>query len=246
MAEQIASEEGLCINEFDLSGISSNFGFARTLEIKEKVCFPGPTQGTGSFPTKSRGIGPESMKIDNAGYLDPAINLAAAEAALAAGPAITKLTSRAIGSRVYMFEGAQSSFDYGSQVGEWIAFTLSASNHGPVHPGLLYSYGIISASGNSASQTTTAIAANSGKTRCLHAHAITLTGTATLALIYETSALGDYTDAVTRHTFSVITAPTPDYERAIKTAAVSDTNGRFKWTITGTGTFMVRFAEGVK
>jgi len=69
----------------------------------------------------------------------------------------------------------------------------------------------------------------------------------TLDVVYETSVIGDYTDAVTRHTFTQFT---PSYlkERAIKTATVSDTNGRFRWTIGGTGSpsFLVRMCEGVR
>jgi len=244
MSAAISTEEGLCIAQYDLSGVSSNFGFSRSVEIKEKVCFPDLTQGAGAIPTKSRLVGPESSKVTNNGYLDQAINLAAAEAAISTYPPVTKLVARAVGSKVYMFVGAESSFDYGDKVGEIIPFNLELANTGPVHPGILYYYGNISASGNSTSQTVPAV--STGKTRCLHVHVVTATGTGSLALIYETSASGDFTDAVTRHTFATITAPTLTSERALKTALVTDTHGRFKWTLTGTGTFTVRFSEGVR
>lgn len=247
MAEQIATEEGLCVNEFDLSGISSNFGGSRSADIKEKVCFPGPDQGAGSRPTKSRLVGPQSIKLDVAGYLDAEINLAAAEAALSTYSVATYLSARALGSRVYMFEGAQSNHEFGGQVGEIIPMTLNMSNNGAIYPGNLYEYSagtLISATGNGTSRTITAVTL--GKSRCLHIHVVASTGTAALVVIWETSVIGDYSDAITKHTFATITAPAVGYERAIKTATDSDTNGRFRWTVTGTGTFRVRFSEGSK
>jgi hypothetical protein len=77
-----------------------------------------------------------------------------------------------------------------------------------------------------------------------HVHVVAFTGTASMALVYETSAIGDYSDAVTRATFTAITGL--DKQKAIVAGPITDLNHRFRWTFTGTGTFLVRLAAGIR
>lgn len=245
MAEQIAYDEFLCINEYDISGVSANFGSERTVDLKEFVCFPGPTVTSASAPFKKRLSGPESAKLSVAGYLDTSINLPAANAAFNASPIITYGTGRALGSQVLLYVAKENSFTHGGQVGEVIPMSMEILSDGVVVAGSLFEFGAKTATGSGTSRTVLAV--TTGKSRYLHVHVISVSGTATptLTVIYETSALGDYTDAVTRHTFTDFTAV--GVQRAVKTDAVSDTNGRFRWVISGTNpSFPVRMSEGVR
>lgn len=245
MAEQIAYDEFLCIDQYDISGVSANFGSERTADLKEFVCFPDPTITSASPPYKKRLSGPESAKLSVAGYLDTAVNLAAANAALNASPIITYGIGRALGSQVQLYVAKESGFQHGGQVGEVIPISMEIASDGVIVAGALFEFGAKTATGNGTSRTVTAV--TTGKSRYLHVHVISVsgTGTPTLTVIYETSAVGDYTDAVTRHTFTDFTAA--GVQRAVKTAAVSDTNGRFRWTISGTNpSFLVRMSEGVR
>jgi len=246
MAEQISYNEWLCVDGYDISGVSQNFGIERSVDLKECITFPDPTDTTTTTPFKRRHVGPESGKASIAGYLDPLINLPAFTAALGASPIITWGSARALGSSVLMFVGKEGKFSYGGPVGDIIPITAEMMNDGAVVSGIEYEFGSKTTTTTGTSQTTTAVVA--GKARYLHVHVVAVTGTTpTLTVIYETSAIGDYTDAVTRHTFTQFT---PSYlvERAVKTTTVSDTHGRFKWTIGGTGgpAFLVRMSEGVR
>jgi hypothetical protein len=243
VAEAISSQEWLCINGFDISGVSSNFGMERSVALQECVTFPAPTDTTTTYPYKRRHAGAETAQNTVAGYLDQAVNGDAFKAALLGSPIVTWGISRALGSLVTMQVGRESKFSIGGPVGNLIPADGTFSNDGAVADGQLYEFGTKTATGNGTTRTT--IAVTTGKARYLHVHVVATTLSPNLVVIYETSAIGDYTDAVTRHTF---TAFTPSYlvERAVKTAAVSDTHGRFRWTFSGTGSITVRMVEGVR
>jgi hypothetical protein len=243
MAEAISTQESMCVDGFDISGVSSNFGMERSVALKECVTFPAPTDTTTTYPYKRRHAGPESAMAAVTGYLDQAVNGDAFKAALAGSPIVTWMQGRALGSLATMLVGRESKFLIGGPVGELIPANGTFESDGAVADGQLYEFGTKTATGNGTSRTTSAI--TTGKSRYLHVHVVATTLSPNLVVIYETSAIGDYTDAVTRHTF---TAFTTAYlvERAIKTAAVSDTHGRFRWTFTGTGSIAVRMVEGVR
>lgn len=244
MAEQITSAEWMCVDQYDISGCSSNFGFERMVDLKETMSFLDPTLSSGLI-YKRRLPGPESSKSSVAGYLDMAISHPALSAAFAAQPTLTYGLDRALGSQVYMFLGREGTFNYGGAVGEIVPITGELSSDGIVMPGALFEFGAKTATGNGTSRTVTAV--TTGKTRVIHVHIVALSGTATptITVIFETSALGNYTDAVTRWTSAAFTAV--GKERAVLTSAVSDTNGRFRWTISGTNpSFLVRMSEGVR
>lgn len=246
MAEQIAYDEWMAIGPYDISGCVSNFGFERMVDLEEVTTFPGPTVVSPAGPVYTRRLpGVESAKSSIAGYLDMTVSHPALSAAFAASPIITYGTGRALGSMVYMFNGKEGTMNYGGPVGKVIPITAEIMNDGVVTPGALYEFGPKTATGNGTSRTTLAV--TTGKARYLHVHVVAISGTSSpsITVIYETSAIGDYTDAVTRHTFGAMT--TIDEERAVKTAAVSDLNGRFRWTISGTDpSFLVRMSEGVR
>lgn len=245
MAEQVAYDEWLCTDQYDISGVSSSFGFERMVELKEFTCFPASDVTTATLPYKKRLPGPESAKASVTGYLDMTLNHPAISAAFGASPIITKGDGRALGSTLYMFVGKNGMFSYGGAVGEVVPLTAELTSDGVVTPGNLFEFGSKTATGNGTSRTILAV--TSGKSRYLHAHVISVAGTSspTLTLVFETSAIGDYTDAVTRHTFTDFTAA--GVQRAVISTAVSDTNGRFRWTISGTDpVFVVRLGHGVR
>lgn len=247
MAEQIALDEWMALDEYDISGNIGNFGFERMVALEAFVTFPDPTvtAPVGTIYERNLG-GVESAKVAPAGFLDMGVSYLGLKAAFEGSPIITKGEGRALGSDVTMFVGRAGSFNYGGPVGKVVPITGQISSDGRVTPGALYEFGAKTTTADGTSRTTLAVTA--GKVRVLHVHVVTLSGTApTLDVIYETSALGDYTDAITRHTFTQFTGAYLK-ERAVKTDAVSDLNGRFSWTIGGTGSpsFLVRMSEGVR
>lgn len=245
MAEQINYAEWWCLDGYDLSGVSSNFGTERTIEDEKFTCFPDPTvtAPTGIFVKRLPGV--ESAQIQNTGYLDTTINLPAVEAAIPGSPISSKGDGRALGDGVLLFSGKSGSFNYGGEVGKVIPFSASILSDGPVVYGSLFEFGNKTATGNGTSRTMPAVTA--GKSLYIHVHVTSVSGTSspTLTLIYERSANGTYSDAVTVHTFTAFTAI--GAQRAIKTSAISDLNHRFRWTVSGTDPiFQVRLAAGVR
>lgn len=247
MAEQIAYDEWLCVDEYDISGSATNFGTMRSNALKQIVTFPDPTVVVAGPPFERNLVGIESAKIGYAGFLDMLTNFVGLKAAFESSTAIvTKGEGRALGSDVLMFIGKEGSFVYGGAIGEVVPVTAEIMSDGVVVSGSLFEFGPKTTTTDGTSRTVAAVTA--GKSRYLHVVVADVSGTnPTLDVIYETSALGDYTDAVTRHTFTQFT---PSYlkERAVKTDVVSDLNGRFAWTIGGTDSpsFLVRMCEGVR
>jgi len=248
VAEQIAYDEFLAIDGYDISGSATNFGFERDVALEPITTFPLPTDTSGSLPFERNLVGLESAKIAYAGLLDMLTNFVGLTAAFGGpSPIVTKGEGRALGSDVTMFVGKSGMFKYGGvPVGKVIPCTANIVSDGVVTPGKLYEFGAKTSTLAGTSRSTLAV--TSGKARYLHVHIVALSGTTpTLTVIYETSAIGDYSDAVTRHTFTQFNT-TYLKERAVKTGLVSDLNGRFSWTIGGTGSpsFLVRMCEGVR
>lgn len=249
--EQIAFDEFLLVDGYDISGVSSNFGTSREVDLEEILCFPDPEVTAGSPPYRKRLPGAESAKVSVTGYMDSAVNLAAGAGAFGASPVISKGAGRALGSEVLMFVGKEGTLGYGGEVGRVIPLNADISSDGIVVAGKLFEFGAVTATGNGTSRTVSAV--TTSKVRVLHVHVVDVEGTATptITIIYETSAIGDYSDAVTRHTFGPFTDAQVEagtaFGRAVKTDVVSDTNGRFRWVVTGTNPrFLVRFSEGVR
>jgi hypothetical protein len=244
--EKIASDEWMCLDAIDISGCSSNFGFERMFELEEVLTFPGPEVTDPATPLyKRRVAGVESARNSIAGYLDAAVTYAAFSAAINASPVVTYGTGRALGSPVFMYVGKEGAFNYGGALGKVIPISGEIASDGLVMPGSLFEFGTKSATGNGTSRTVAAVTA--GKKRVIHVHVLDVTGTGSpsMTVIYETSALGTFVDAITKWTSSPFTAK--GRQRAVLTSAVSDTKGRFRWTITGTTPgFVVRMSEGVR
>lgn len=247
MAEQIASDEWMALDEYDISGNIGDFGFERMAALEAFVTFPDAAvvSPVGTIYERNLG-GTESAKVAPSGFLDMGVSYLGLKAAFEGSPIITKGEGRALGSDVTMFVGRAGVFSYGGPIGKVIPISGQISSDGRVTPGTLYEFGAKTTTTDGTSRTTVAVTA--GKVRVLHIHVVAISGTApTLDVIFETSALGDYTDAVTRHTFTQFTGAYLK-ERAVKTDLVSDLNGRFSWTIGGTDSpsFLVRMCEGVR
>jgi hypothetical protein len=244
MAELISQDDWLCWDGYDVSGLTQNMALDWKTDVKEWICFKAPTLGPSDPLTRRRIPGPEDWSMAVSGYLDFEVNYAAANASLAVNDAVvTRGLGRSLGSRVFLLQASMASFEVGGQVGEVIPFTgnLSGSNS-VVVPGLLFEFGSKAATGNGTNQDLGAVAA--GKNLYLHAHAVAMTGTPSFAVVYETSADGTYTDAVTRATFSAFAAV--GRQRIVVAGPITDTHGRFRWTLTGSGTILFRFAAGIR
>lgn len=244
MSEQIAYDEWLSIDGYDISGVSSNFGFEVTNDLKDVLCFPAPTITSATVPYRKRLPGPVSGKNSIAGYLDTDVNLPAFEAAFGGSPIVSYGSGRALGSRVWMYVGKQGTMQHGGAVGEVIPITAEIMSDGAVVPGDLFEFSAKTATLNGTTRTISAV--TTGKARYINTHVVAVSGTTpSMTVVFETSVIGDYTDAITRWTSSAFT--TTGVQRAAITTAVGDLNGRFRWTISGTNpSFLVRFSHGVK
>lgn len=247
MAEQIAANDWLCWGAYDISGVTSNAPLVWDQEVKDFICWKGLTLGDADPLSRKRLVGAEGASMSINGYVDFLINDAAATASLGVNDmTVTRGYGRALGSKVHLLQAAMPSFTIGGPIGEVVNFTgdLQSSNS-IVVPGQLFEFGSKTATGDGTSRAIGAVSAT--QKLYLHAHFVTVSGTSpTLDLIYETSALGNYTDAVTRHTFTQAIAISS--QRAVVSGAITDTNGRFRWTIGGTDTptFLVRLSAGIR
>lgn len=247
MAEQIAANDWLCWANIDVSGVTNNAPMEWTQEVKEFVCWKSTTFTEADPLSRKRLVGTQNASMSVSGYTDFAINNAAGTASLGVNDIVlTRGYGRALGSKVHLLVGVQGAFQIGGPIGEVHNFSgdLSISNSILV-PGMLFEFGSKTSTANGTSQAIGAVSAT--QKLYLHAHVIAVTGTnPTLNVIYETSALGTYADAVTRHTFAQFTGI--NHERAVVDGPITDVNGRFGWTIGGTDTptFLVRFAAGIK
>lgn len=245
MAEQIAANDWLCWDGIDVSGVTNNAPFQWTRDVKEFLCFKAPTLGEADALFRKRLPGAEDWSMSVAGYVDFEVNYAAANSSIesVADVILTRGFGRALGSKVYLLVGVEGNYSIGGAIGEVMPFSaeLSASNS-IVVPGLLFEFGSKAATGDGTSQEIGAQSAT--QNLYLHAHAVAVTGTPSFALIYETSEIGDYTDAVTKHTFTDFTAV--GRQRAVVAGPETDTHGRFQWTLTGTGTILFRLAAGIR
>jgi hypothetical protein len=248
MAERIATDEFLCCDEFDVSGISSNFGAKRSIQAREVTCFLPPTGAATDPLYMKRFNGPESMEVQNSGYLDAAINLAAAKAALAARPIVTKGDGRALGDTCYLFLAQPGDFEYGGPVGEVVAFALALRSDGIVVPGTVFEFGLKTATQNGTARALSAV--TSTQRLYAHVHVIAVTGTnPTLDIVEESSAIGDFTDAVPHGTYTQITNnPATWKQRVVVAGPITDLNHRFRWTVGGTGSpsFLLRLVLGIR
>jgi hypothetical protein len=244
MAEQIATNEWLCFDEFDVSGASNNFGTKRSVTEETWTPFQPPTS-MGTDPILPRRLpGVESMTASVTGQLDVGVNLAAAEASLARGGAITtKGEGRNPGDAAYLFSGKPTGdFVYGGEVGKVIPFASVMSSSGTVTPGYLFEFGPKSATAPGTSRMM--LAATSTQVLRLHIHVVAFTGSASIVIVYETSAIGDFTDAVVRYTSTSITGL--DKKNPAIGGPITDLNHRYRWTITGAGSFLLRLAAGIR
>jgi hypothetical protein len=122
---------------------------------------------------------------------------------------------------------------------------MSLMSTGTVTPGKVFEFGSKTATADGTTREIGAVLA--AQNLHLHAHIISVTGTnPTFDLIYETSSIGDYSDAVTRHSFAQVIEASS--ERAVVAGPITDTHGRFAWTIGGTATptFLVRLLAGIR
>jgi len=245
MASLTSINEWACLSQYDITGQVSNFASQRQVALNECTTFPDPTLPTQAIVYKKRLAGAEDAKLSISGYLDQATATAIDALFATVTVIVTKGDGRDPGDTCLMYQAKEASTSTGGAVGMPVPFSADIESDGPVCAGTVYLFGSITASNNSTSQTTGTVSA--GKSRTLHAHVITVGGTSTptLSLTYETSAIGDYSDAVTRVTFTNFTAA--GVQRVVDTGDTTDTHGRYKWTVSGTTpSFMVRLCEGVR
>ncbi|HSF40307.1 MAG TPA: hypothetical protein VLT87_10985 [Thermoanaerobaculia bacterium] len=200
-----------------------------TTEAKEYVCF----QPVGEL-YKKRLPGVGDADIAMSGYW----NVETIDAALKSGQNVTNTlalfgpTSPAAGSIGFLLRVMQGEYSLGGSVGEVTPFSVTAmgSAGSPERLGKVLHYGAVSASGDGTSVTLGAVDAE----QKLYV-GLAVTGKAgtspTLDVVHETSALGDYTDAVTLHTFAQFTDRDAAYVEIA--GPITDTHHRLSFTLGG-------------
>jgi hypothetical protein len=246
MAEQIFSDAALCLDGYDVSGVTSKLPLKWEQEIKEWICFKDPSLGTSDSLTKRRAPGAESADLPVDGYFDVGTNWQEAQDALgASGIILSYFTSRTPGGLAYLIPVVQADSVLGGNVGDVIPFAAHYQSNGVVCAGTNFEYRSVTATGSGTSQTLGPVSAT--QSIYLHEHLTAIPGgtSLTAAIIFESSALGDFTDAVTRFTFTSLT--TRGKQRAVVAGPVTDTHFRYRWTIGGSGgTFPLRLAAGIR
>lgn len=247
MSELINSDSYLCLDGFDVSGTATKLPFKWSQEVKEWICFKDPTLGSSDPLTKKRAPGAESGELPLDGYLDFGTNwqegrdaLGSSNVQLLFGP------SRTAGAPAYFFPAVQADAAVGGAAGEVIPFAANYQSNGVIVPGTLFEYRSVTATGNGASQTLGAVLSTQNLYLRLHSVAVPGGTTPTLTVVFESSLIGDFTDAVTLQTFTVVTTSRAK-ESFTLAGPITDTHYRFRWTVGGSGgTYLIRLAAGIR
>jgi hypothetical protein len=246
MSEFINSDSGLCLDGYDVSGVSSKLPFKWIQEVKQWICFKDPALGSSDPLTRKRAPGAEDADLQTDGYLDFGTNWQEARDNLGASKTVlTYYPSRTIGGPAYIMPAVQADAVFGGPVGEVIPFAAHYQASGIVTAATLFEFRSVTATGNGTSQTLGAVTAT--QSLYLHVHSVALPGgsSPTLILVFESSADGTFGDAVTIWTFTTLT--TRGKERKVVAGPVTDTHYRFRWTVGGSGgSFMIRLAAGIR
>lgn len=245
MAE-IAGSEFIVIDGHDLTPDSSDISATLDGETKQAKYFRGLLADDAAPIVIVNEIGALSVKIAVKGRLmSTQENLAAAQAALDAGSCLALYGyGRAVGARCLLLPAVEGALSHGGQVGEITPFACEVQSSGDFVRGQLFVFAKVTALAHFPIASFGAVA--SGKSLTVQLHPVGIGGTTpALAAIFETSIIGDYSDAVTRATFASFTDQTP--QRIVAPGPWSATNGRFTLTPTGTGSpyFIVRAAAGI-
>jgi len=246
MAELIFSDAFLAIGAYDVAPVTKGLPFKWSQEIKEWICFKPIEAGTSDPLTRKRLPGAESAELPVDGYLDFGSNWLQAQADL--GVSNTILTfglSRTPGSLVYLFPAVMAESAFGGPTGDVVPFAATYQSNGVICPGKLFDFGP-APSGPGEEFELEEVAADANL--YAHLHSVMLPGgtAPTEDVILESSAAGDFSDAVTRATFTQLT--TRGKERKVIPGPITDTTYRFNYTGGGTGSpvFVIRSAAGVR
>jgi hypothetical protein len=246
MSELIFEDGFLCLGAYDVSGVSKTLSGKIVSPVKEWVCFKDPSLGTSGRVSRRRLHGEESASLPIDGYLDFDATWPMARAAFQ-NKAVHTLTfgvSRAAGGPAWLFNVVQASHEFGAAVAELVPFAGDYQSSGPIAAGRLLYHGDVTVTGSTPGQNLGTVLA--GQALYCHFHVPkTPTGTTpVLGAIIESSALGDFSDAVTRYTFSNFTSS--GVQRAVVNGPIADATYRVKYTLTGTTpNFRVRIAAGI-
>lgn len=246
MSELIFEDGFLCLGAFDVSGVSKTLAGKIVSAVKEWVCFKDPTLGTSDRVSRRRLHGEESASLPIDGFLDFDTNWPMARAAFQdkALYALTFGASRTAGGPAWMFNVVQASHEFGGAVADLVPFAGDYQSSGPLAAGRLLLHGDVTATGATTGQALGAVAADQALYCHFHVPKTPTGTTPVLAAIIESSALGDFSDAVTRYTFTNFT--TKSVQRAVVNGPIADTTFRVKYTLTGTTpNFRVRIAAGI-
>jgi hypothetical protein len=199
-------------------------------EAKEYVCY----KPTGDI-YKSRLPGVGDVDIAMSGYW----NVETIDAALKSGQNVTNTlalfgaTTPSAGSLGFLLRVMQGEYSIGGSVGEVTPFSVTAmgSAGAPERQGKVLHYGTVSATGNDGTSVTLGPVGSDQKLYL----GLAVTGKAgtspTLDILHRTSALGNFTDAVTRHTYAQFTDRGSAYVEIA--GPITDTHHRLSFTLGG-------------
>lgn len=243
----IAGSQFFVIDGYDLTPDLGDLTATLDAEVKPAKYYRGLTDTDSTPVVVVNEAGAQSVKFDAKGRLTAAqVDLAAAQAALDAGGCKALYGyGRNPGDRCIIAPAVQGAVSWGGQVGDIIPFASAVGGSGVFARGVLYAFAKITASPANFPASVGAVA--SGKSLVLRVHVVGVSGTApALGLIYETSLLGDYSDAITRATFASFTAT--GVQEIVVAGPISDA-GRFSVvSLAGSASpfFIVRAAAGIQ
>jgi hypothetical protein len=236
----------ICMRGYDFTGLANQGSVDVKVDIQEYLCF-----STLPMTYKKRLPGAEDGELALAGYYDTAT----VETALRQNFNVTDTLvmfgqSMAIGSPWVLMKIVQGAYQRGGGVGSVMPFSITALSQGEpiVDTAELFEFGNWTATDNGVARELGPVGANQYLYVGLQTTGVIGT-TPTADVEFESSAIGDFSDAETRATFIQIT-DAHDENRAQMIAVagpITDTHFRFRRTIGGSGspTFTVRGAAGI-
>jgi hypothetical protein len=247
MSELLFSEGWLCFGSFDISGTSKGFPYKVGQDIEEWICFPPDSAGPGAALAKRRAPSTPTADVQVDGYLDFQGNYQAVRGGIGStGLPVTFGPLRSPGSPVELMMGVMSDYAMGDAVGKVCPLATNLHSTGLIASGLLHEFRTITGDLNGGSHAYAGGVGND-QTLVAHVHSCALPGgtTPSLGIVLQRSTIGDYTDAITVATFTVLTGT--GYQRIEVPGPITDTNFRFVYDHGGTGgpAFLVRTAVGI-
>lgn len=235
MAGQVLTTTGIWMDGYDLSGQSRGVSLTRGVDLKDATTFGSTTRS--SFPTLKRSSlnvqglwSAGGSSVDGAPEKPLYSNIQSEGTIFSVAPVATE------GTPAYTFQAAQSSYEFGGQIGEIMPFSVAAecsTAPGLVRGQLIFKQSALTSSSTGTKYQVGAVAAGQKMYAALHITSVSGTSP-TLDVVVESDANSSAGGETSRITFSQASAVGSQWSSVA--GAVTDTWWRVSYTIGGSDT----------